>query len=407
MKRDEFRRVGSKFRVAMGMAAALAGAAIATRAHAGTPVVAAGYQLSVFASPFANPGLESTIGGTQPTPMVSSPDDITVAGGNVFIGWGNGVAGDGGYGPNGVTSTVTEYSLSGTFEKAFNMAGHVEGIAVGSDGLLYTDQNEDGNSTLTVINTSTGQQTRYGYPNPSPHQGGFDGLQFVNGKLYASGSNAGNGAYSASNPNPLPVLYQVSATSAANGGNYPEMPTLTPVVHGTDMVTNKVTGQKSAGNIFDPDSLNLTPAGDLLLSNESGASITDIANVGQTNQSLTVLNLHDANGNPINTDDTGFATSSHGVLLFADSKDNVVYALTSTNGFAANQAFSSDKVNHSLDALNFGTGLLTPVVTGIGSSAGIGFIADASPAPEPTALALLVLGGAALLLTRRRSCGNR
>ena len=37
MKRDEFRRVGSKFRMAIGMAAPVAGVAIATRAHAGTP----------------------------------------------------------------------------------------------------------------------------------------------------------------------------------------------------------------------------------------------------------------------------------------------------------------------------------------------------------------------------------
>ena len=55
------------------------------------------------------------------------------------------------------------------------------------------------------------------------------------------------------------------------------------------------------------------------------------------------MNLTNASGNPVNTDDTGFATAARGTLLFSDVKNNVVYALTANNGFTLNQAYSADK----------------------------------------------------------------
>jgi len=173
------------------------------------------------------------------------------------------------------------------------------------------------------------------------------------------------------------------------------------VVWGNDMATNAITGQSTQMNVFDPDSLNLTPNGSLLLSNESGAQLTEVTNPGP-NQSISLLNLTNPSGNPVNTDDTGFATATKGTLLFSDVKNNVVYALTANNGFTLNQAYSSDKTNHSLDMLNFSTGVLTPIVTGLGGPAGIGFINDPSAVPEPATLALIVLGGACLFLMPRK-----
>lgn len=106
---------------------------------------------------------------------------------------------------------------------------------------------------------------------------------------------------------------------------------------------------------------------------------------------------------PVNTDDTGFATSTKGTLLVADVKNNTVYAITAKNGFTLDQAFSSDKTNQSLDMLNFNTGLETPIITGFGGPAGIGFIPDPTATPEPAAIALLAIGTGGLLLTRRKS----
>ena len=120
---------------------------------------------------------------------------------------------------------------------------------------------------------------------------------------------------------------------------------------------------------------------------------------------LKTLNLYTISGGvqtPANTDETGFATSAKGTLLFADVKNNVVYQLTATHGFSLNQAFSADKTNHWLDTLNFNTGLLTPVVTGLGQPAGIGYIADpASTLPDLAGLALLAPASALLLLGQR------
>lgn len=385
-------------KICAGKALALAAACTATlalaAAHANaSPTVAAGYSLTTFASPFTVAGLNQGIipGASQ---IVSAPDDITVSGNSVFIGWGNNVMSDG---SDDGQSVVAQYTLTGQLVNHFNVTGHVEGMAMGNNGLLYTDENEDGNSALTVINTATGSQMRYGYPNPSVHGGGFDGLQFINGNLYASGSNPDNGGDGPGQVNSHPVIYQVTA----NPNSYPATATAMGLVWGNDMATNAVTGQTAQMNVFDPDSLNLTPTGSLLLSNESGAQLTEVTNPGAT-QSISVLNLTDASGNPVNTDDTGFATAAHGTLLFSDVKNNVVYALTANNGFTLNQAYSSDKTNHSLDMLNFSTGVLTPIVTGLGGPAGIGFINDPAAVPEPATLAFIVLAAGGLLLMPRK-----
>ena len=388
------RRINSQMFAAITMALASTATLAAGVAHVNaSPTVAAGYSLTTFASPFTVTGLNQGIipGASQ---VVSAPDDITVAGNSVFIGWGNNVMSDG---SDGGQSVVAQYTLTGQLVNHFNVTGHIEGMAMGSNGMLYTDQNEDGNSTLTVINTATGSQMRYGYPNPSVHGGGFDGLQFVNGNLYASGSNPDNGGDGPGQVNSHPVIYQVNA----NANSYPATATAMGVVWGNDMATNAITGQSTQMNVFDPDSLNLTPNGSLLLSNESGAQLTEVTNPGP-NQSISLLNLTNASGNPVNTDDTGFATATKGTLLFSDVKNNVVYALTANNGFTLNQAYSSDKTNHSLDMLNFSTGVLTPIVTGLGGPAGIGFINDPSAVPEPATLALIALGGACLFLMPRK-----
>ncbi len=52
--------------------------------------------------------------------------------------------------------------------------------------------------------------------------------------------------------------------------------------------------------------------------------------------------------------------------------------------------------------LNFSTGVMTPIVTGLGGPAGIGFINDPTVVPEPATLALIILGGACLFLMPRK-----
>ena len=382
-----------KLALGAAMAAAAAIGAQLPNAHAALTDLTGGYNISAFASPFAVPGLnQHIIPGASDT--VSAPDDITVTGTNVFIGWGNNVASDGG---DGGQSVVAQYSLTGQLQNYYTVTGHVEGMAMGANGMLFTDQNEDGNSALTVIDTATGSETRYGYPNPSVHGGGFDGLQYINGNLYASGSNPDNGGDSASQVNSHPVIYQVSA----DANSYPHTATAMGILWGNDAAINKATGQPMALNVFDPDSLNQTPTGDLLLSNESGASLTDVANPGSANQKVTSLSLFDPSGNSVNTNDTGFATSTNGTLLVADVKNNLVYAITAKAGFTLDQAFSSDKTNKSLDILNFNTGLETPIITGFGGPAGIGFIPDPTVTPEPAGFALLGIGVLTLVAKRR------
>ncbi len=226
------------FKISAAVTLSLAGAAtlaVGTVRVSASPTVAAGYSLTSFASPFTVTGLNQGIipGASQ---MVSAPDDITVSGSSVFIGWGDNVASDG---SDGGQSVVAQYTLTGQLINHFNVTGHVEGLAMGSNGMLYTDENEDGNSALTVINTATGSQMRYGYPNPSVHGGGFDGMQFVNGNLYASGSNPDNGGDGPGQVNSHPVIYQVNV----DPNSYPATATAMGVLWGNDYATNAVTGQ--------------------------------------------------------------------------------------------------------------------------------------------------------------------
>lgn len=99
------RRINVQLYAAMAVATLAAGVAHTSA----SPVVAAGYSLTTFASPFTVTGLNQGIipGASQ---AVSAPDDITVAGNSVFIGWGNNVMSDG---SDGGQSVVAQYTLSG------------------------------------------------------------------------------------------------------------------------------------------------------------------------------------------------------------------------------------------------------------------------------------------------------
>jgi hypothetical protein len=73
----------------------------------------------------------------------------------------------------------------------------------------------------------------------------------------------------------------------------------------------------------------------------------------------------------VQIDDTGFATSSHGVILVPDRDGETVPAI-SRNIFSPGAAYSATPT--SVAALDLDTGVLANVVTGMASPHGMAFI---------------------------------
>jgi hypothetical protein len=94
-------------------------------------------------SVFAN---GSAVGGTQ-------PGSVTAGNGSVWIEYGNGADSTGLSG----SSTIVQYAAAtGAIQNTYSIAGSVDGLKIDSTtGLVWALQNQDGNSTLSLINPVT------------------------------------------------------------------------------------------------------------------------------------------------------------------------------------------------------------------------------------------------------------
>jgi len=349
--------------------AALAAFALVPAAHA-APSTVSGYALSIFA--------------TAPTGS-STPDSVTVAGGNVYVGYGNGGAPDG---SGGATSTIAEFSSSGALLGTTAVTGHNDGLRYNAaSGQLWALQNEDANANLVLITPgSLAQSQPYSF-SAAPHGGGYDDVAFTGGKAFVSASAPAN------DPNAMPAI-----ASATLSGNQVQV---SGVVAGNANATNLVTGTATTLNLQDPDSLTVGPNGQLVLTSQADSELVFVSNPGTPGQSVSVLPFS------AQVDDTAFATGGRQTLLFADKSANTIYALT--GDFAVGGAYSAAAApaagggSPSISSLDLATGALTPIVSGLGSPGGEAFLPVAA-VPEPGSLALLGGGLFALLgVARRRS----
>src|SRR5215472_5885937 len=83
----------------------------------------------------------------------SAPDSIAVTDDAVWVSYTNGADSTGA----GGSSTIVEYRLSGQVGHTFSVKGSVDGLKVDPrTGLVWALQNQDGNSTLTLIDPDEG-----------------------------------------------------------------------------------------------------------------------------------------------------------------------------------------------------------------------------------------------------------
>ena len=313
---------------------------IGSGATARAQTAAPGYTLSTFA--------------TGAAINATGVDSLEVFGGDVFVGYSNGVDSTGAGGR--ATSTIAEYTLGGKLERTYKLVGGNDGLRVDPQtGLVWVLQNQDGNSVLEVINTRTGDVDPYRYVgNLHPDYSGYDDIVFKGDTAYLSATNPAT-------PGDV-VLYETSTRLPEPGD---------PV---------RLTSLLGAGTLVDTDSLALTPGGNLLLDDQGGSplgtaplpSLTLVTSPGRTEQKSSQVFPKTASGSPLSLDDTRFAPSGARLLLIADTKNNVVYLLTGP--FAANAAYCATKNSGTVGAISLTTGVVTPLVSGLGSPHGLAFV---------------------------------
>jgi hypothetical protein len=315
------------------------------------------------------------------------PDSITVGGGSVFAAYAGGTNAQSGAG----VTTIQQYSPGGAVQATYGIAGSVDGLKYNPvSGLVFALQNQDGNSTLSLINPAS--RTVSGplsYASPPYVYGaassrGYDDVAFRNGQVLFSYTNPGSDAD--------PVVQRLDQ------GNTPS---------GTLTVTTVVTAGQEGPPTPDTDSLKVKPNGDLVQTDSGGGRFITISNPGGATQTATSTFIT-LNGTGVTSlDDVLFPSATAGTLYVADRDNNRVLALQ-VSGLDPLQPFVSlDGANElvTVDA----NGVATPFFTGIGSAVGaiasphgLDFVVAAA-VPEPASLALLGTGLLSLLAHRRRA----
>ena len=258
--------------------------------------------------------------GAAKTESLSQPDDIVTLGGNLYVGFQNGVGSKGEASTSGnLDSTLVEFTPAGSVVKQWDVTGKIDGMGADSaTGQVIATVNEDSNSSLYTA--SGGTVTHYTYaPSSLPHMGGTDAVAAYNGKILISASAPGtSGKAPASAPAVYAVTLNAGAKTAAVAPFFADNATAT----GVDPAN---AGKSVTLALTDPDSNTVVPssspafAGNFMLDSQGDQQLIFS---GASGQNLHVLKI----SNPV--DDTAFATSASGSLYTTDSGANTVDAIT-------------------------------------------------------------------------------
>jgi len=101
--------------------------------------------------------------GAAATESLSQPDDIVALGGNLYVGFQNGVGSQGEASTSGnLDSTLAEFTPSGSVVKQWDVTGKIDGMgADAATGQVFATVNEDSKSSLYTV--SGGTVTHYTY----------------------------------------------------------------------------------------------------------------------------------------------------------------------------------------------------------------------------------------------------
>ena len=258
--------------------------------------------------------------GAAQTEGLTQPDDIVTLGGNLYVGFQNGVGSQGEVSTSGnLDSTLVEFTPSGSVVKQWDVTGKIDGMgADAGTGQIFATVNEDSKSSLYV--ESGGTVTHYTYtPSKLPHLGGTDAVAVDQGKVLISASAPGTGGKA---PASVPAVFAVTLNSGAN--------TAAVAPFFADNATAAGVNGSNAGKnvtlaLTDPDSNGVVPSsspkfgGDFMLNSQGDEELIFSDASGQN---LQVLKLSQS------VDDVAWATSATGTLYTTDSGADTVDAIT-------------------------------------------------------------------------------
>ena len=251
---------------------------------------------------------------------LKGPDDIAELGGNLFVGFQNGVGSVGEASRTGNTaSTLVELDQTGAVLNQWDLVGKIDGL--GADPAhhqLVATVDEDGNSSLYTVRPAAAagaQVEHYHYaPSSLPHGGGTDAVSFYNGQILISASAPTDSTQAA--------VYSVTLQPSSGTATYKS------VFADNATATDAVTGQPTTLALTDPDSNEVVPGssprfpGDFMLNSQGDQQQIYVHDAGGPAQTLSVLNLSQA------VDDSAWATDPAGVLYATDSAHNTVDRIT-------------------------------------------------------------------------------
>ena len=302
----------------------------------------------------------------------SAPDSITTANGSFFVEYGNGADSTG----NGGSSTIIQYDQAGTIEQTYTIAGSVDGLKYNPyTGQIWALQNQDGNSTLSLIDPVTHKVTGpLSYANPSATSG-YDDVVFEGNKVFLSYTNP-NGAGD-------PTLVELT------NGDRPSGLLLTSTIL-TDgaMGLDTVTGQVEVVPQSDPDSLKTAPNGDLIFSSGNDGTIIDVQNPGKSDQAVSFTTIKGVTAGNAGLDDVIKPSATAGTFYLTDTPTNKVYSFHAT-GLNTNDYYASVGSLKAFGQVDLTTGIFTPLVTAanagdlnFASPHGIVFVPDENAPPQ-------------------------
>lgn len=300
----------------------------------------------------------------------NSPDSVTTANGSTFVEYGNGADSTGA----GGSSTIVQYEKAGKLEYSYSISGSVDGLKFNPvTGEIWALQNQDGNSTLTLIDPKTHTiSAPLGFADASATRG-YDDVVFKGHQVFLSYTNPVN-------PGDSTVVELVQ-------GDHPTGTLTTETIlsfgaKGLDTVTGKIAIVPQS----DPDSLRLAPNGDLLLTSGADGTIIDISKAGTAQQSVSFTNVAGvANGNA-GLDDVIKPSATSGTFTLTDTATNKVYSFHAT-GLNTSDYYASVGSLKSFGQVDPTTGAFTSLLSAdnapgfnFGSPHGVSFAADPAPA---------------------------
>jgi hypothetical protein len=304
---------------------------------------------------------------------LSHPDDITMLGFDVFVGFQNGVGPQGQPNSNGnEDSTIVEMTTSGKEVTQWDIQGKADGVTADpAAGLIVATVNEDALSSLYTITPGAASVVHYSYNKPLPHNGGTDAISVLDGRLIISASAPGTTGTLPAPQKTFPAAYWVSLDASKSLAVM--RPTFYDEARARVANTNAANfGKRVNLALTDPDSSEIVPwgmprfAGQYMLDSQGDQQQIFLGNPDGPNHELSVLNLKQS------VDDTAFP-SQPGELFATDSANDNVDVITGAfpsgpvavaTPCGANSAPPSCTTPNYLSTIDPWTGAVSPVTVG-------------------------------------------